>query len=163
MLYSITVFLIKWSLLLFYWQLTVWNPLRIATGAMFVIVLVNSLLMIFIWTFFCRPVNYWSGDSYWGGVSCSLNLYTRSQIILPSINIATDVIIWIIPLPMVWKIRQGYRERFLTFVTFGVGALACIACGIRYVFIITACTSYHKLVLISIYEQTQYTHITESK
>lgn len=33
---------------------------------------------------------------------------------------------------MVWKITQGPRERLLAVVTFGIGALACIACGFRF-------------------------------
>ncbi|KAF3318321.1 hypothetical protein TWF173_007738 [Orbilia oligospora] len=109
-LYPVGIFLIKASLLLFYWGLTAWWPLRLGAAAMFVISLGNGLAMIFTAIFRCSPVLSYEGEEICG-----------------SINVATDIIIWLMPLPMVWKIIQGNRERFLSALTFGIGALACIA------------------------------------
>lgn len=46
-LYPVGVFFIKTSLLLFYWGLTQWRPLRVAVGVTWVVSLGNSLAMIF--------------------------------------------------------------------------------------------------------------------
>lgn len=129
-LYPVTILLIKASLLLFYWKLTPYWPLRLSVVAVGVIILANSFAMIFIWVFKCNPVLYWKDDAYWNS-ECKTALWQKSEVVCGGINIATDVAVWVLPLPMIWKIRQSLRERLLTCATFGVGALACIACGIR--------------------------------
>lgn len=129
-LYPIVIFLIKTSLLLFYYRLIDWFPLKLATILTLVVVTINSLCMIFIWIFHCNPPIYWTGDLYITA-ECNSKLWKKSEVLCGGINIATDIVIWLIPLPMVWKITQSTRERILSFVTFGVGAIACVACGIR--------------------------------
>jgi len=129
-LYAVAVFFIKASLLLFYWSLTKWIPLRIATAFVGVIALGNSLSMMIIWNTYCTPHVTWRGNGYWTQV-CNYTLDDESQLVLGGLNIATDLVIWVLPLPMVFKIVSGWRERFLTCLTFGLGAFACIACGLR--------------------------------
>ncbi|EPS42126.1 hypothetical protein H072_3859 [Dactylellina haptotyla CBS 200.50] len=130
-LYPLGVFLIKTSLLLFYWGLTPWWPLRVAVGVTWVVSLGNSLTMIFTWVFRCNPVLSFDGYDYFTA-SCKTNMWLKSMDVTGALNIVTDVFIWLIPLPMVWKIAQGNRERLLASLTFGIGALACIATGFRF-------------------------------
>ncbi|KAF3941971.1 hypothetical protein ABW19_dt0208601 [Dactylella cylindrospora] len=130
-LYPVGVFLIKASLLLFYWGLTTWWPLRISAAVIFVISLGNSLAMIFTAVLRCKPVLSFDGYDYFTA-SCNTEMWAKGEEICGSINIATDIVIWLMPLPMVWKITQGLRERLLASLTFGIGALACIACGLRF-------------------------------
>ncbi|KAF3124874.1 hypothetical protein TWF569_001163 [Orbilia oligospora] len=130
-LYPVGIFLIKASLLLFYWGLTAWWPLRLGAAAMFVISLGNGLAMIFTAIFRCSPVLSYEGYDFFT-TTCNIDLHIKGEEICGSINVATDIIIWLMPLPMVWKIIQGNRERFLSALTFGIGALACIACGLRF-------------------------------
>jgi len=129
-LYAVTTFLVKSSLLLFYFKLTTWMPLKITTCVTFGIVAVNTILMIFLLTFYCDPVIYWYGMNFMT-VTCNTALYVKTTYGSGGVNIITDCIIWILPLPMVWKITQSTRERTLAILTFGIGALACIACGMR--------------------------------
>ncbi|KAF3931702.1 hypothetical protein ABW19_dt0204205 [Dactylella cylindrospora] len=129
-LYPVVVLLIKSSLLLFYWSLTQYWPLRASVLVTFAIVFANSMCMIFIWVFKSDPVLYWRDDAYWTA-NVKAVLWEKSELVCGGINIVTDVMVWVLPLPMIWKIRQSLRERLLTCATFGVGALACIACGIR--------------------------------
>ncbi|KAF3938823.1 hypothetical protein ABW19_dt0205142 [Dactylella cylindrospora] len=141
-LYPLGVFLIKTSLLLFYWGLTTWWPLRTAAAVTWVIALANSLTMIFTWVFRCSPVLSFEGYDYWTA-TCKVDMWLTSMDATGAINIITDVFIWLIPLPMVWKIAQSLRERLLASLTFGIGALACIACGFRFY-------SLHKILEVSL-------------
>ena len=85
---------------------------------------------MFTWIFHCDPVLSWIGTAYMT-CTCHAKLQKNAEYWCGSINIVTDVIIWLLPLPMVWKITQSMRERVFAILTFGIGALACIACGIR--------------------------------
>lgn len=124
------MFLIKSSFLLFYYRLTTWQPVKITTIITFGVVVINTFLMVFIWLFYCHPVIYWTGDNYLN-TQCNAVLYTKSQYACGAINIITDCIIWLIPLPLIWRITVSKRERALAVVTCGVGAVACVACAMR--------------------------------
>ncbi|EPS45451.1 hypothetical protein H072_581 [Dactylellina haptotyla CBS 200.50] len=128
--YPIVVFLIKASLLLFYYQLTAWDPLRYATIATFVVVTCNSLALLFAYTFRCIPVLGWHGMAFLTA-KCTVDRY-KLELSTSIVNIITDIVIWLLPLPMIWKLVQTTTERILGVLTFGVGALACICCGMRF-------------------------------
>ncbi|KAF3941725.1 hypothetical protein ABW19_dt0208446 [Dactylella cylindrospora] len=131
-MYPTGILFIKSSLLLFYWGLTTWWPLRTGVAVVFVVCFGNTLAMILTAVLKCNPaVSSFEGYDYFTA-TCNVDLWAKGEEICGSINIATDIIIWLMPLPMVWKITQGMRERFLACVTFGLGALACIACGMRF-------------------------------
>lgn len=130
-LYPLGSFLIKTSLLLFYWGLTQWRPLRAAAGITWLVTLGNSLTMIFTWVFRCDPVLTFKEIDYFTA-TCKTEMWFTSMDVTGALNIVTDVVIWLIPLPLVWRITQGNRERLLASLTFGIGALACIATGFRF-------------------------------
>lgn len=62
-LYPVGIFLVKLSLLWFYWGLSTYWPLRVAAAVTAVVALGNSLAMIFIWVFRCSPVLAFAGMS----------------------------------------------------------------------------------------------------
>ncbi|EGX46834.1 hypothetical protein AOL_s00097g260 [Orbilia oligospora ATCC 24927] len=127
--YPIVVFLVKTSLLLFYYQLTAWKPLRWATIITFAVVTCNSLALLFGYTFRCIPVLGWRGLNFLNAY-CPVKVW-KLELGTSIVNIVTDVVIWLIPLPMIFKIIHTPTERFLAVLTFGIGALACICCGMR--------------------------------
>ncbi|KAK6524641.1 hypothetical protein TWF281_011543 [Arthrobotrys megalospora] len=127
--YPIVVFLVKTSLLLFYYQLTAWEPLRYATIITFAVVTCNSLALLFGYTFRCVPVLGWRGLNFLDAY-CPVKVW-KLELGTSIVNIVTDVAIWFIPLPMIFKIIHTPTERALGVLTFGVGALACICCGMR--------------------------------
>ncbi|KAF3148963.1 hypothetical protein TWF594_000416 [Orbilia oligospora] len=127
--YPIVVFLVKTSLLLFYYQLTAWKPLRWATIITFAVVTCNSLALLFGYTFRCIPVLGWRGLNFLDAY-CPVKVW-KLELGTSIVNIVTDVVIWLIPLPMIFKIIHTPTERFLGVLTFGIGALACICCGMR--------------------------------
>ena len=49
------------------------------------------------------------------------------------VGIFTDVVIWLIPIPMVWQLQLNTRERVLAVCTFGVGLVACVGSVMRLV------------------------------
>ncbi|KAK6346052.1 hypothetical protein TWF730_010385 [Orbilia blumenaviensis] len=127
--YPIVIFLVKASLLLFYYQLTAWKPLRYATIITFVVVTCNSLALLFGYTFRCIPVLGWRGLNFLDA-NCPVEVW-KLELGTSIVNIVTDVAIWFIPLPMIFKIIHTPAERVLGVITFGIGALACICCGMR--------------------------------
>ncbi|KAK6497755.1 hypothetical protein TWF481_012157 [Arthrobotrys musiformis] len=127
--YPVVVFLVKASLLLFYYQLTAWHPLRWATIITFGIVTCNSLALLFGYTFRCIPVLGWKGLNFLDAY-CPVTVW-KLELGTSIVNIVTDVVIWLIPLPMIFKIIHTPTERILGVLTFGVGALACVCCGMR--------------------------------
>ncbi|KAK6357294.1 hypothetical protein TWF718_001611 [Orbilia javanica] len=130
-LYPLTVVLIKFSLLLFYYNLSVWHPLRWATIATGFCVIANALATIFAWSFQCNPTLPWKHQNYMNPQGVCLVDTWKLEVATGSVNIITDVLIWIIPIPMIWRMQLSLRERIISIFTLGVGALACIACAIR--------------------------------
>ncbi|KAF3906433.1 hypothetical protein ABW20_dc0105473 [Dactylellina cionopaga] len=130
-LYPVAVLVIKASLLLFYYSLSVWHPLRWATIGTGFFVVANTLTAILGWAFQCSPTLPWKHENYMNpnGV-CPVDTW-KLEVATGSINILTDVAIWVIPLPMIWKMQLSIRERIISVFTLGVGALACVACAIR--------------------------------
>ncbi|EPS44624.1 hypothetical protein H072_1400 [Dactylellina haptotyla CBS 200.50] len=130
-LYPLTVLVIKFSLLLFYYKLSVWHPLRWATIGTALFVIANTIATIFGWAFQCNPTLPWKHQNYMNpDGECPVDTW-KLEIATGSINIITDVVIWLIPMPMIWKMQLSLRERIISVFTLGVGALACIACAIR--------------------------------
>ncbi|EGX52407.1 hypothetical protein AOL_s00043g196 [Orbilia oligospora ATCC 24927] len=48
-----------------------------------------------------------------------------------AIYIFTDVLVWALPIPMVFQLKLYPRQRILALCTFGVGAFAVVASGFR--------------------------------
>ncbi|KAF3931418.1 hypothetical protein ABW19_dt0202113 [Dactylella cylindrospora] len=126
-LYYITACLIKTSLLLFYYSLTtllVYRSMSLYTCFCCVTLAVSSCCVT---VFACTPIAVWT-DLFGGGCVIDKLLVNWS---VGSINIFIDVLIWTMPLPLVYKLKLTRREKILACLTFSLGALACIACGFR--------------------------------
>ncbi|KAF3941014.1 hypothetical protein ABW19_dt0200655 [Dactylella cylindrospora] len=124
--YPIAILAIKVSLLLFYHQLSAWRPLRISVYVTGFICFANAMLGIFLWVFQCNIPNLWDhmADVY-VNLSCEFDQMTVLMA-TGGIGIFTDVVIWLIPIPMVWQLQLNTRERVLAVCTFGVGLVACV-------------------------------------
>ncbi|EPS44794.1 hypothetical protein H072_1211 [Dactylellina haptotyla CBS 200.50] len=126
MFYPWVIMVIKLSLLLFYYRMTNWNYIQwsvyITTG----IVVLNTLVAFILWFVQCPHINFW--DHIFEECRFSPN---NQQKVIAGIYIATDLIIWILPMPLVFQLRLYLRERILAIVTFSLGAFACIASVLR--------------------------------
>ncbi|KAF3182954.1 hypothetical protein TWF106_005529 [Orbilia oligospora] len=133
-LYPIAILSIKFALLLFYHNLSTWKPLRFAVYITAFISFANAMVAMFMWLYQCNYPDIWNH-----GVDPTLTCaaFDPLTMVLGTgiINIITDVAIWFIPLPLVWRLQLYPRERNLAIVTFGLGAVAWIASIVRLVMI----------------------------
>ena len=120
--YPLAVLTIKAALLLFYWNLSAWRPLRISVVVVAFICFGNAMGGFFAWLFQCNKVDLWNYP-FNNALHCGVvDIITLSEAV-GIINIITDVMIWIIPMPLVWKLQLYPRERYLAVFTFGLGAM----------------------------------------
>jgi len=126
----LALMLVKTSLLVFYHTLTKWPPFRYGIYFIGFIIFGNWLPSTFIPLFSCRPVLYWEGTG-WMYEYCPLNGQQTLTALYVSngVNLVTDVLIWVLPLPLIARLPITTREKFLSVLTFGTGILACIASG----------------------------------
>lgn len=102
LLYVVTVPLIKFSALLFYRRIfgmtkSIWFCVFLTVGY-FIACYIAFLVC-------CRPVSYhWTQYTDPGG-KCTFNLYAF-YIGNAAANVATDVIILLVPAPLVWKLQM---------------------------------------------------------
>ncbi|RVD83210.1 uncharacterized protein DFL_007606 [Arthrobotrys flagrans] len=126
--YALTVFypwvmmVIKLSLLLFYYRMTNWNYIRWSVYATTVIVVGTSISAFVVWLVQCPHVRYW--EYPWE--ICRINL-KKAQVAFAGLYIFTDIVIWVLPMPLVFQLKLYPRERLLALITFSLGAIACVA------------------------------------
>lgn len=119
--YPMVVLSIKLALLLFYYQLSNWRFHRIAVWVTAFISVGNAVSGFFALLFQCDKVNFWDSE-FDMTLDCKVD---NHAVILATgiINIVTDALIWIIPMPLVWKLQLYPRERILAIFTFGLGGM----------------------------------------
>lgn len=122
-LYPLTALTIKSSLLLFYYTLSPARYLRWSVWATFGFTFATAATVVLYSIFKCHPVNYWSE---WYTSTCDPH-QTIPYLVTGSLMILSDVIIWVLPLPMVMKLQLYRRERIAAVFTFSLGIFACIA------------------------------------
>ncbi|KAI0011189.1 hypothetical protein F4779DRAFT_574609 [Xylariaceae sp. FL0662B] len=118
-LYGVTLMLIKWSILLFYQR--VFGP----GTASFRWVLHGTMVILFLWmlsvileTFLlCRPLEYNWNTSIEGTCGDRNAVY----IIAGAINMATDIIVLFIPIPLIWNLKLPVAQRIGLIATFCLG------------------------------------------
>ncbi|KAF3942362.1 hypothetical protein ABW19_dt0210000 [Dactylella cylindrospora] len=133
-LYPIAVFTIKLALLWFYHQISNWKPMRIAVYITGFVSFASAMCGLFMWLFQCNYPDIWNHGMD-PTLRCGAINIMDLVLATGSVNIITDVVIWFIPLPLVWKLQLYPRERILAVVTFGLGFLACIASIVRLVMV----------------------------
>ncbi|KAK6497156.1 hypothetical protein TWF506_004631 [Arthrobotrys conoides] len=122
-LYPIAALIIKSSLLLFYYSIFTNRYLRWSVWATFGFTLATTITIILYSIFKCHPVNYWSE---WYTSTCDPH-QKIPYLVTGSLLIFSDVVIWVLPLPMVMKLQLYRRERIAAVFTFSLGIFACIA------------------------------------
>ncbi|KAI5799058.1 hypothetical protein EDC01DRAFT_628905 [Geopyxis carbonaria] len=61
--------------------------------------------------------------------------YPSLQYAIPAVNIATDVVLWLAPLKLVWKLQLPKRQKATLLGVFGCGILVIVAACIRIVYL----------------------------
>ncbi|KAF3904917.1 hypothetical protein ABW20_dc0108629 [Dactylellina cionopaga] len=131
-LYPVAILSVKFALLFFYHSLSTWRPLRIAVYVTGFASFANAMVALFMWLYQCNYPDMWNH-----GVDPTLTCaaFDPLDLVLATgaVNILTDVMIWLIPLPLVWRLQLYPRERTLAIITFGLGAIAWVASIVRLV------------------------------
>ncbi|KAK6335066.1 hypothetical protein TWF718_010508 [Orbilia javanica] len=120
--YSWVMMAIKLSLLLFYYRMTNWNYIRWSVYATTFVVVGTTISATMVWLLQCPHVRYW--EYPWE--MCRINR-KKAEMVIASLYIFTDIVIWILPMPLVFQLKLYPRERLLALITFSLGAIACVA------------------------------------
>ncbi|KAK6353989.1 hypothetical protein TWF730_008409 [Orbilia blumenaviensis] len=126
--YPWVMMVIKLSLLLFYYRMTNWNYIRWSVYVTTFIVVGTSIASFIVWLIQCPHVQYWKYP--WEIKQCRIDL-KAAQMAFASLYILTDIIIWVLPMPLVFQLKLYPRERLLALITFSLGGIACVASCFR--------------------------------
>ncbi|KAJ6263854.1 hypothetical protein Dda_2426 [Drechslerella dactyloides] len=128
-IYPFTALVIKCSLLLFYYNLSS-SParyLKIAVWVTFAFATGTAIASAGYSLFKCTPVSFWTE---WFTSVCDSN-QTIPYLVTGAAMILADLIIWLMPLPLVMGLKLYKRERIAAIFTFSLGIFACIASCFR--------------------------------
>lgn len=113
--------LVKFSILLFYVRLFGSAPSFVRTVHIVMTVIFCWMVSIFLETFLlCRPLAYNWDTTVAGGVCGNRN---AAYIIAGSLNVVTDLIVMLLPMPNIWKLQMPVSQRFGLVGIFGIGVL----------------------------------------
>ncbi|KAJ6256807.1 LOW QUALITY PROTEIN: hypothetical protein Dda_8675 [Drechslerella dactyloides] len=129
-LYPVALFLVRNSLLIFYWSLVPPRSSAVKAHLMFR----NAVIAFFFVNiacvsvslgtiiFQCKPIAYWNDPI---GAKC----IDRSASFIAGgiLIIITDVIVLLLPVPVIWKLKLPLRSRLGVIGIFSLGLFACIA------------------------------------
>ncbi|PWY82709.1 integral membrane protein Pth11-like protein [Aspergillus eucalypticola CBS 122712] len=128
LIYVVTVPLIKLSVILFYRRVfgmnkAMWFCVALTIGYRF------SCTVAFLVC--CRPVSYyWTQYADPAGGRCVYNLYPF-YIGNAAANVTTDVIILLVPMPLIWRLQMRTAQKVLVCSIFLLGSFVCVASLIR--------------------------------
>jgi len=127
-IYPWAMMAIKGSLLLFYYSMTKFNWVHwscYAIGAVTVLNTVGAFITPFV---ACHHVDYWNHRL--NPRECRIDT-AKALIAYASVYMATDLAIWILPMPLVFQLKLQTTQKILAIVTFSLGGIACIASALR--------------------------------
>ncbi|KAK8135070.1 hypothetical protein PG984_007082 [Apiospora sp. TS-2023a] len=121
----------KLSLTVFYLRLSPLKWYRRATWATMGIVGVYSIIMICCMAFACTPVVKIWRPNVRGTCLDRRALYTASA----SMNTLTDIMLFVLPIPMVYGLQMPIKRRLVALGVFAAGLLAIITSLVRFAYL----------------------------
>ncbi|KAL2852942.1 hypothetical protein BJY01DRAFT_83161 [Aspergillus pseudoustus] len=109
------------------------SPYNIAMIIGMVVVGLSSALFILISIFQCRPIHaYWDLEPQY-----SYHCLNGGAIVFSAsvINIFTDVLVTILPMPLIWNLKLPTRQRLAVISIFALGIVVDVAGSIRTVYV----------------------------
>ncbi|KAI4259363.1 MAG: hypothetical protein LQ352_000772 [Teloschistes flavicans] len=117
----------KVSILLFYLHLFPTRKFRLAAYSLIVVLSAWALEQVLATLLLCQPISYnWDGSIDGHCDSVAVNC-----IVGAAINTLTDVIILVLPMPIIWRLQVPLRNKFILSLIFGFGFFICIISIIR--------------------------------
>ncbi|KAF2221484.1 hypothetical protein BDZ85DRAFT_320665 [Elsinoe ampelina] len=109
-LYGLSISFTKWAILLFYWRL-----FNLTLGA------------VVTWLAQCRPVS-----RAWNILEpgTCINFYLFA-LLITTINLISDIIILILPMPIIWHLNTTLGKKISLMCAFGVGGFVCVVTAVR--------------------------------
>ncbi|KAK6533811.1 hypothetical protein TWF694_002740 [Orbilia ellipsospora] len=129
-LYPVALFLIRNSLLIFYWSLVPPRSSAVRTHLVFR----NAVIAFFFVNvacvgvslgtiiFQCKPIDYWNDPIFAKCIDRSASFIAGGVLI-----VVTDVMVLLLPIPIIWKLKLPVRSRLGVIGIFSLGLFACIA------------------------------------
>ncbi|KAK8054480.1 hypothetical protein PG994_009547 [Apiospora phragmitis] len=130
--YNVSLVFVKLSLFLQYYRLVDqvprYRPLFLCAGF---VVMGWTVAMIFTMTFICIPVY-----AYWDKSVPHMCLSDPVMQLTNSIgNIITDVILLLLPMPVLWRLNLPTRQKWSVIGIFSLGFITCIVSLLRVIFV----------------------------
>jgi hypothetical protein len=125
--YVLDLGLTKISILVFYLRIFPHRIFRYAAFATIGMIMVSMMLIFFLTLFSCHPVSYfWDKDQHGRCLDVNALAYANS-----SMSIVQDLIITILPLPILANLNIGTKKKIGVSFMFAVGSFGCIVSMIR--------------------------------
>lgn len=122
-LYKLGVSFIKSSICLLYLRIFTDKLFRILTWTTLALTAVFGIIISLATIFQCRPItatwdpNERSKEATWCASTEALWYSSGTFFII------TDLVLVILPIPLIWKIQRPLKEKLLLYVIFGIGLL----------------------------------------
>ncbi|KAF4633613.1 hypothetical protein G7Y89_g4507 [Cudoniella acicularis] len=117
--------MIKFSLLFLYKRIFLSKRFLVVVHTLMAIVGVWTLIMLFMGIFNCYPISaFWTSE----GKCFDFRNFAIGYAV---VNITTDMIIWVLPVPMVWKLQLPMGQKVGLTLIFVLGLFDCAAATTR--------------------------------
>ncbi|PNS20483.1 hypothetical protein CAC42_5933 [Sphaceloma murrayae] len=127
-LYGLSISFTKWAILLFYWRLfSAIRWMRWAIIAVAVAIGCWTLSAITTWLAQCTPISK-AWDYNVPGTCIHFYLFA---LLITSITLLTDVIILVLPIPVILRLNTTIGKKISLLCAFGIGGFACVITAIR--------------------------------
>lgn len=119
------------ALVMFLKRIFVTKTFQLLCWALFGWILISSIIIIFMTTFQCIPLEYnWEGWTGEFGPATCLNVNALSYAAAIS-GIAQDVAILILPIPTILKLQLPLKKKILTTIMFSLGVFVTFTSSFR--------------------------------
>ena len=120
LLYTPIIILAKISILLLYHRIFVLPKFQMHVKFWIVFLTLFGISTFFVDMFFCWPISYFWDKTQVGG-KC-INTY-RYYMACAALNVFTDLVILILPMPIVWGLQLPKRQRLVLVGIFSLGGM----------------------------------------
>ena len=120
LMYLAAVLFPKLAILAIYLRIFISRPYRVACWVLGAFLIINWFTFTVAAFFMCSPLEYLWNKRIIGGRCFDINLFYRLSA-FP--NIATDVIMLVLPLPVVWKLQTSQNVKIGLTITFATGSM----------------------------------------
>jgi hypothetical protein len=131
LIYLIDLAIVKFSILVFYRSIATQKVFRYAVDGTMAVIAAFTIAMVFVNAFECpNPSDAWSVEILFQGAGSCINLHPLyyGQ---AGFNIFSDIVILVLPIPVLWGLQMHRNKRLALIGIFSVGGVAVVASCVR--------------------------------